>query len=941
MRARRLALLAIVTLAASRSAPAQLQYFGQNKIQYHDFDWHMLKGDHVDVYYYPAEEEIGRMALAYAEQSYDTLERRLGHHVTRRIPLIIYASHYDFQQTNVLPFVPPEGILGVTEYLKRRVTIPFRGSYSEFRHTLRHELVHVFQLSIETQQFALYPRGHQPNVPLWWSEGLAEYLSSPQDSRDQMIVRDLALSSRMPTIGQLNLTFSPIVYPLGGELHHFLAERYGEWRIGLLYQTLWKYGTFDDAMRGVYGRSVERLSDEWLEALRQRFYPTVIERQPIGLAGVKIAPLALKPLVVPRADSGSDVVYLSPFSGYTNIYRKPLDERARPRVVVAGERSPEFESLHEFSSRLDSRNGILVFGSKFGDRDALFFYDMGRDRVIGRYQFDGIVSVLSPAWSPDGGRIAFSGLAESGVSDIYVFEMASHQLTHVTTDRFEDLDPSWLPGGRSIVFSSDRASGGADGALNLYRAELGTGAIAPITAGNWRDESPRWDPQRQRVYFTSDRDGTFALYSSDTLGNGSRETSIEGGVFDPAPVPNDSRVVVTGFSKLDWSLYVLQPDSVARRRTFARAAFDSTRWTWSELADARATQARALRYHRRYTLDFAAGQATSVPSIGGVQGADLYFSDLLGDHIISASLASYQLGASSDFLSNLNGSVFYLNQQRRINWGIGAFRVAGTFVESDLVELYNETSYGVFGAIRYPLSRFTRIEGNVSLEHSDRFDFANVLVQGPLHRVGVLSGNFVSLVGDNTLWLSTGPIDGMRYNLTGGVVSDITHGAFENWYSQLDVRRYYRTSLHAAIALRGYAYVSEGIRPRVTQIAGSWALRGYPRYEVTGTHAWLFNSEYRFPLANYVTFGFPFGAISFPQLQGAVFADLAQAWNAGAYDHRALGSAGVGLRMPLIPGFVLRFDAGRRFSFRGNDSNPDVREYYSKRFVDFFIGYDY
>ena len=54
-----------------------------------------------------------------------------------------------------------------------------------------------------------------------------------------------------------------------------------------------------------------------------------------------------------------------------------------------------------------------------------------------------------------------------------------------------------------------------------------------------------------------------------------------------------------------------------------------------------------------------------------------------------------------------------------------------------------------------------------------------------------------------------------------------------------------------------------------------------------------------------------------------------------------LGSAGVGLRMPLIPGFVLRLDAGRRFSFRGNDTDPDVREYYRKRFVDFFIGYDY
>ena len=231
------ALVGLALVAAP--ARAQLGSFGTNKIQYRDFDWHVLRGAHVDLYYYPAEEAIARMALGYAEQSYDTLSQAFRLRVAFRIPMIIYASHSDFEQTNVLPFVPPEGILGVTEYMKQRVTIPFRGSYSEFRHTLRHELVHVFQLSIEQRQFALYPRGRHSATPLWWSEGLAEAWSSPQDSRDEMIVRDLTLHGRMPSISQLNLTYSPIVYPLGGELHHFLARKYGSWRVGLLYETLW------------------------------------------------------------------------------------------------------------------------------------------------------------------------------------------------------------------------------------------------------------------------------------------------------------------------------------------------------------------------------------------------------------------------------------------------------------------------------------------------------------------------------------------------------------------------------------------------------------------------------------------------------------------------------------------------------------------------------
>src|SRR2546430_4803617 len=68
----------VITLAALLTTPlsAQFGYFGQNKIQYRSFDWRVLRGEHVDLYFYPEEEELGRVALAYAEESYGVLERR-------------------------------------------------------------------------------------------------------------------------------------------------------------------------------------------------------------------------------------------------------------------------------------------------------------------------------------------------------------------------------------------------------------------------------------------------------------------------------------------------------------------------------------------------------------------------------------------------------------------------------------------------------------------------------------------------------------------------------------------------------------------------------------------------------------------------------------------------------------------------------------------------
>ena len=68
--------------------------------------------------------------------------------------------------------------------------------YTEFRHTIRHELVHVFQLSIMTQVAQRYPRLRHASFPLWWTEGGGEFWSAGEDSRYQMILRDMTVSGR-------------------------------------------------------------------------------------------------------------------------------------------------------------------------------------------------------------------------------------------------------------------------------------------------------------------------------------------------------------------------------------------------------------------------------------------------------------------------------------------------------------------------------------------------------------------------------------------------------------------------------------------------------------------------------------------------------------------------------------------------------------------------
>ncbi|MGB1657771.1 MAG: peptidase S9, partial [Longimicrobiales bacterium] len=97
------------------------QYFGRNKVQFDNFDFNTLSSEHFDWYYYPVEEEAVFDAVRMGERWYERLARTFQHEFEAPKPIILYADHPDFQQTNTLSGFIGEGVGGVTESLKNRV----------------------------------------------------------------------------------------------------------------------------------------------------------------------------------------------------------------------------------------------------------------------------------------------------------------------------------------------------------------------------------------------------------------------------------------------------------------------------------------------------------------------------------------------------------------------------------------------------------------------------------------------------------------------------------------------------------------------------------------------------------------------------------------------------------------------------------------------------
>ena len=197
----------ILLIAGLAFAPAaDAQYFGRNKVQDEKFDFKVLKTEHFDIYFYPEEEAAVQLAARMAERWYTRLSTLLKHELNGRQPLILYASAPHFRQTNVVDGIG-EGTGGVTEGFKRRIVMPFAGGLAETDHVLGHELVHAFHYDMATgRDFEGNITGPAVNaLPLWFIEGMAEYLSlGPVDANTAMWVREAASREAMPTVDDLN-----------------------------------------------------------------------------------------------------------------------------------------------------------------------------------------------------------------------------------------------------------------------------------------------------------------------------------------------------------------------------------------------------------------------------------------------------------------------------------------------------------------------------------------------------------------------------------------------------------------------------------------------------------------------------------------------------------------------------------------------------------------
>ena len=775
------ALIAALSLAASAGF-AYSQYFGQNKVRYETFDFQVLQTEHFDIYYYEEERAATEMVARMAERWYERLSSLLSHELPPNQPIVLYDSHPAFRGTTVIPGFIGDTTGGVTEGLRRRIVMPLAGAMQETDHVLGHELVHAFQYDITT------PVGGSgagmpgiARLPLWFVEGMAEYLSiGPEDPHTAMWMRDAVQRDEIPEIKKLD---HPRYFPYryGHAVWAYIGGRYGDEAVGEMLRVGGSSGSPATAIQSVLGVSIEAFSEAFSSELQAKYAPALAatnsadeEATPIRKSEEDRTRLYVSPVISP---DGRYVAFFSEKDLFSiDLY---VAETATGDIVEKLTETaidPHFDSLQFVSSAgaWSPDGNRFVFGAIGKGRPELHIYDMERGDVVQRIRFADLGEIFSPAWSSDGKTLAFTAI-KGGLLDLFTYDLETEQRRQLTDDAFAEMQPSFSPDGNTLVFVTDRFTSDVENisyrGTRLALMRLQDASIGPLEAFNaGKHIDPQFDAGGENVYFVSDQDGISNIYRIPRSGGAPVQvTNLETGVsgitaMSPAfsIARNAQNTAFSVYRNGGYDLYGISEESRLAGRppndqvaALAPGVLPPRDRAAGPVANVLSNQQAGLPrqqsferkpYEPSLKLDYVAQPSVSVglSSFGALVGGGtaLYFSDMLGRHNLMTSFQSVSNTGRGNLLNSISAVAGYENHEHRWTWGViggqvpymsGGYGQFITTVEGQPVLVEDETLFWqierqVNGLAAYPFNRAQRIEfsagyRNISFDVEQRRNF--------------------------------------------------------------------------------------------------------------------------------------------------------------------------------------------------------------------------
>lgn len=696
--------LLLITGAVMNLCPVIVngQYFGRNKPGYKSFKFDVTHTPNFEIYHYLKNDSLLKSFANWSEEWFSMHKKIFKDTFKTKNPLILYSHHSDFQQTNAISSIIGTTTGGVTEALKNRVIMPVAPTLAQTDHVLGHEMVHAFQFNRLLRSDSVKTSSIN-NIPLWMTEGMAEYFSiGSVDPNTAMWMRDALVNDDFPTLKKLTTESKYFPYRYGHAFWAMVGKTWGDSVILPLYEKTAQYG-YEKAIDSIFGINAKTLSGLWKTAMETHYGKYLNDSTEI-LPGKKIisekngGSMNLSPSLSP---DGNYLAFFSEKDLFTlDLFLADSKSGKIIKKLSSVTRNHEIDdfSFNESAGTWspDSKKFAFVIFKK--GKNKLAVVNVKRARIIKEIEFENIISFSNPEWSPDGKYIVFSGLSDD-ISDLYLYNLDTEEITRLTDDFYSNIHPSWSPDGSKIVFSTERINSEKPAkkfSFDLNIIDLDTKSIkVPDIFPGADNLNPCYSYDGKLIYFLSNADGFRNMFAYDTESTEVYKitnfvTGISGLTsYSPAisAAANNDLIAYTHYSKGKYEIHTASKDDFNFEITdkqlvdftpgvlpplnhFNLNIVDTTLYNREDKKiKVSPDSIFNVPYQSKFKLDYISNSAGIGVSTGRYNNNNMagsmsmIFSDIVGNNQL------YSILSLNGEIYDFGGQFAYINQTKKFKWG--------------------------------------------------------------------------------------------------------------------------------------------------------------------------------------------------------------------------------------------------------------------------------
>ena len=433
--------------------------FGQNRVQYKDFKWQFYETENFNIYFYKGGQDLGKYVILNIENIFEDLSKSLDFRLEQKVDILVYNDISDLRQSNIGLETKKQIENGQVKFIDNKLFLYFNGSHKNLDNQMNEGITKIF---IEKHVSGAGLRetinnSVAKNLPQWYLTGLTNYNSKAWNAGLENKLKDKILSGRFKDLSKVSEEEMAFV---GQSLLHYVENEYSKEAVSNLIYLINIYRSFDRGFRYVTEKNFALIMEEWYYYHLKRFKK---ERKTFDAINTKnFIPIKIKKnrtvyesKLNPKANS---IAYVTNEEGKWKVHIYNLKD-STDKVVFQG-------GFKTATIKTDLMNPMLAWeprGSKltiiYELRDRFFV----RDYIVSEEKLDEEVAIrkfqkiYSFSYAENSKNLIMSAM-QKGQVDIFKYYLPSTKVTKITTDFYDDLQPSYInvAGYEGYVFISNR-----------------------------------------------------------------------------------------------------------------------------------------------------------------------------------------------------------------------------------------------------------------------------------------------------------------------------------------------------------------------------------------------------------------------------------------------------------------------------------------------------